>query len=96
MQHLSTVTKDPESKLAYGLDWGPWLPEGEAIQNSTWQITPTDELINEGSSWENGSTVCTIWLAAGQEGMTYRVTNQIVTDGGSTDRRSFDLRIQSH
>jgi hypothetical protein len=98
----TTVTKDPESKLTYGFDWGAagWLVPGETIAESDWVITAPAgyaSLKNEGDTFSSDTTVTTVWLSGGIPGVTYRVTNKIVTTPSAfTDRRSFLIRIESH
>jgi hypothetical protein len=97
MEVIGTVAKEAYARLPYGLDWSAegWLPAGETIVDSTWEIThPSEapELRIEGSTFD--ATVCTVWLSGGVRGKRYRVTNKITTSpGGLEDRRSFAVLI---
>lgn len=88
--------KDPSAVLPYGFDAGTWLDLGETITTSTWSVivytnksgVSSPPLINvDSSSKTNTST--TVWLSGGLVGVTYRVTNRIVTSLSKTDERSF-------
>jgi|DEB0MinimDraft_3_1074331.scaffolds.fasta_scaffold05934_3 hypothetical protein len=86
---MITFTKDPDAVLDYSIDWNDWLVGGEKITSSTW-IVPSGITQDSASATDY---VTTIWFSGGTEGVTYRVTNRIVTDDGRTDDRSFNIQI---
>lgn len=81
--------KDPDAVLDYGFDWSNWLGS-DTILTSTWFITPTT-LIEDASG--STTTTTTIWLSSGAVDVVYIVTNRIVTAGGRTEDRSFQLIV---
>jgi len=86
-----TFTKDPDAVLDYSVDWSAWLA-GDEIASSQW-------LLGVGALLEvltdtNTATSATVWLQGGQAGITYLVTNRIVTAGGRTDDRTISVRVE--
>jgi len=78
---------DPNAVLDYSRDWSEWLADGETITTSTW-VVPVG--LTQGVT-DNTGTLTTVWLSGGTAGMSYRVTNRVVTTGGRTDERSFTI-----
>jgi hypothetical protein len=99
---LPSITKDPDAVLDYKMAWKDWL-DGDTIATSTWTIptglTGSSQAINSGATVtiegivHPVSSVTTTWLTGGTAGLRYRVTNRVVTAGGRTDDRSFDVII---
>ena len=86
-----TFTKDPDAVLDYSVEWSLWLA-GDAISSSEWLLE--DGAILEKATDTHTSTKATIWLQGGQEGITYLVTNRIVTVGGRTDDRTISIKVE--
>jgi hypothetical protein len=83
--------KDPNAALDYKRDWSLWLaPTGDTIVTSTW-IVPTG-LTKTAES--NTTTVATVWLSGGTTGLSYQVTNRIVTAQGRTEDRTMEVVIR--
>lgn len=92
--------KDPSAVLDYGLDWGLWLQYQETISTSTWDTeiyrnkstnpTPNNLTID---SQSKTNTTTTVWLSDGVDGITYIVTNHVVTSQGREDDRSFLIDV---
>ena len=87
-------SKDPSSVLKYGFDWTDWL-NGDTISTggsgSSWTVSPAG-LSVVGSS--KTTTTTTVTLSGGDVGVTYLVTNTIVTAGGETDQRTLVIAVQ--
>jgi hypothetical protein len=90
--------KDPDSTLDYGCDWGPWLREGEIITASSWSLPSGIELGRDelGSEIPPSFTVTqtVIVLAGGEPNSRYHLTNEIKTNFGMTEQRSFVLLVR--
>jgi hypothetical protein len=89
------ITKDPEAKLTYALDWSEWLPTGDSLSSSTWQIVsrindPTP-LIKVSNGIQGTKTY--IQLDNGQGGKTYTLYVKIITVDGLEDRRFFKVKV---
>ena len=81
--------KDPSSVLDYSLDWDQgWLSPGENIQTSTWKISPSG-LTQDSDS--NTGTTATITVSGGTHGVSYYVTNTIVTNASRTAERTIRI-----
>ncbi len=78
--------KDPDSVLDYVVDWSDWLGE-DTISSSDWTV-PTG--LTEDSASET-TTTATIWLSGGVAGVTYTVTNHIVTAAGREEDQSITI-----
>lgn len=93
------VQKDPSSDEPYGFDWTAWLLElgaGVLVGTSTWTITGADAILTK----HNDTTVVgdlktQVYLAAGTVGVTYKVTNRVITNSSPavTDERSFQVYV---
>jgi hypothetical protein len=81
--------KDPTAILDYGWTWLDEL-NGDVISASTW--TAPDGITIDGDY--NTTTTTTVWLSGGTVGVSYLVTNHIVTAGGREDDRSFVIRVR--
>ena len=62
----------------------------DAISTSTWVI---DAGITKDSD-SSTTTAATVWISGGTLGITYRLSNTIVTSSGRTHVKDFYLRIQ--
>ncbi len=76
-------TKHPSAEKDWSKDWSTWL-DGDVIQTSAWAVSgPDASLVITNDT--NSTTLATVWLDGGTEGMTYRVENTIVTQAGRTE-----------
>jgi hypothetical protein len=90
------ISKDPEAKLTYTLDWAQWLETGDSIATATWTVVtrandPTP-LIKVTNGIQGTKTFIT--LDNGQVGKSYTVFCKIVTDDGLEDRRFFKVKVE--
>ena len=86
-----TFTKDPDAVLDYSVDWSLWLA-GDEIFTSEWLLE--EGALIEKATDSNTATKATVWLRGGQSGITYPVTNRIVTVGGRTDDRTISVKVE--
>lgn len=97
----SWIRKDPQAKLVYSMDWSEWLAEGQQITgvDYTLQVRSNDPepLVREsqGITGETISSITYVELSGGAVGKIYTVTAEITTDDGSTDRRSFRIKVEN-
>ena len=82
---------DPDAKLDYSVNWEHWLDDDDAIDTSTWAITPTGPTLS-GSTHDDTGTI--VWVDGCTSGTTYTLTNSIVTDDGREDDRSITLHCE--
>ena len=85
---LKWPNKDPDEVLDYQIDWTARLAT-DTITASTW-IVPAS--ITKDSDSFTG-TATTIWLSAGTNGTSLKITNRIVTAKGRTMEESVNIRI---
>jgi len=81
-------TKDPNAVLDYQVNWAAWLG-ADTISTSAWTVPAG---LTKGAE-ANTTTTTTVWLSSGTAGSVYTVTNRIVTAGGRTEDRSFEIRV---
>lgn len=86
-----TFTKDPDAVLDYSVDWLLWLA-GDQISSSEWILEPGATIQNITDTFTTSRTV--VWLSGGDKGITYLVTNRIVTAGGRTDDRTISVKVE--
>ena len=86
-----TFTKDPDAVLDYSVDWLLWLA-GDQISSSEWILDPGATIQKITDTFTTSRTV--VWLSGGDKGVTYLVTNRIVTVGGRTDDRTISVKVE--
>ncbi len=87
---LSWPPKDPDEYLDYGIDWSARVGSDQIV-GSDWDIP--DPLV--GSVFEATNTFTSLWLAGGEVGKTYTITNHVTTAGGRLMDQSVKLKIQT-
>lgn len=95
----STITKDPNSSLAYEWNWSDWLVGAATIAASDFEIdvAPDNSLTLSGESIADGSTSTRVVFTGGTLGKKYRVRNRVTTNEtpAQIDDRSIWVRIGS-
>jgi hypothetical protein len=90
---VQTRTKDADAVKDYLVDWGAkWLAGPAAfdtLAESTFEVE--DGLTMDSDA--HTSTTATVWLSGGTPGVTYEVTNRIVTAAGRTDDFTFKVQV---
>lgn len=89
---MKGYVKDPNAILDYSWDWGPWL-DSDTIATSVWIVE--SPLTIESGTESNTTTTTEVFLAGGEHGNDYTITNRITTVGGRTDDRSFEIRVRN-
>jgi hypothetical protein len=91
---MSFLLKDPEAVLDYAVDWGAEYLSGDALQTSTWSVSPAepDGATIAGSACD--LLISTVQVAGGTSGRIYRITNHVTTASGREDSRSIILRVE--
>lgn len=91
------ISKDPEAKLTYTLDWVNWLPQGDSLASATWEIVARandpDPLVKVNDGIQGTKTYIT--LDEGQVGKSYTVYVKIITVDGLEDRRFFKVKVEN-
>jgi hypothetical protein len=88
--------KDPGETLDYRMDWTARLTQSgvaDTISSSTWVVTKGTGLSLTAQYLSSNQTV--VWLGSGTVGVTYTVTNTIVTTAGRTMVQSGTLKVQA-
>lgn len=90
----------PNDHLDWALDHSRWLPSGDKIISSDWEVvTPADatlRVVREGShSPSYTDNTATVWLESGEENVAYRVRNRVLTLEGRRKDRSFILEVMA-
>lgn len=88
----SWPTKDPDSKLDYGINWLSWL-DGDTISASTW-IVPAGITKDPVLADDFTATTTRIWLTGGTAGTTYELTNRITTAAGRIQDHSVKVKVK--
>lgn len=95
---LITRKKDPAAKLDYGVDWTALLTpfgEGVTIEESTWEASTDDEdaaaLTLSDDDHDDNTT--TVWVAGGDDGVLYDLTNHVVLSNGAEDERTIRISV---
>lgn len=86
IEYVETFTKDPDGKLPYTIDWSAWLTPGDTLQASAWVA---EGLLLSSPTFDD--TSATVWVAGGNAGTRYTVTNRVTTQLGVIDDRSIEI-----
>ncbi|WP_343346185.1 hypothetical protein WJT74_01865 [Sphingomicrobium sp. XHP0239] len=92
---MSLILKDPQAALDYEIDWGADYLDGDTLVESKWSVFPHGEGGVAVSASRFATTVATVTVEGGLPGHVYRLSNQVVTAGGRSDRRSIMLRVEA-
>jgi len=93
---------DPDARLDYEINWGPfvdelgetqpgWLYEDDVIVSSTWKDATGGLAIDTDSHTD---THAKVWLTGGTPGETGSVTNHVTTAAGREDDRTLRIKIK--
>lgn len=87
----ASFIKDPDALLDYVVDWSEWLPEGDTISSSAWEVDDAALVVDSSS---NDSTTATVRLSGGTLHQRYRVTNRITTVTGLINDQTLVITIK--
>lgn len=93
------LLQDANDLLLYVFDWSAWLPASVTINTSSWAITGADSaLVKDSEGFVDGSnqTKTKLRLSVGTVGVTYKITNRIVTaeTPAQTKELSFFVKVR--
>lgn len=90
---MSYYLKDPGARVAYAIDWAPYL-DGQSILTSEWQVAPLESggIAMVEASFSSGQAA--VRLQGGIVGRAYRISNLVTLSDGSVDERSLILRVE--
>lgn len=91
------IDKDPEAILSYQITWSEWLPSGDTIASSSWEVETisgdTDNITITGNSFTD--SVTTVTINGGTSGNIYKLYNTVNTNNSLTDRRYFRVKVKA-
>ena len=91
---MTFLLKDPVATLDYAIDWGADYLSDDALQSSSWTVSPVETGgATIGDNWFD-PTVASAKVSNGIAGRIYRITNRISTAQGREDSRSAVLRVE--
>ena len=85
------MTKRPDERLDYAVDFSRWLPSGDTVVSSVNTITGDEATID--ASEVSGTSV-TLWVEGGVDGETYTVSVEATTTQGRVKELCFRLRVR--
>lgn len=91
---MSFLMKDPGASLDYSVDWGLDYLDEDQLLESSWSVLPDEAggIVIANSSFDG--RVAAVTVSGGRAGLIYRLTNEVLTEGGRRDRRSLILRVE--
>lgn len=89
---MPLVSKDPDARLDYTMDWSGALASGDTISTSSWVLPSGITLYAQ----SNTSSATVAWLQGGTAGSVYPVVNRIVTANGVNDDRTIQVVVENH
>lgn len=91
---MTLLLKDPGARLDYSVDWGSDYLSGDSLASSEWSVEPVEAGGATIMSSDFDEARSTVEVGGGAAGKLYRLTNQVSTLSGRTDRRSIMLRVE--
>lgn len=88
-RNTDAMTKDPNARLDFAIDWSATLPDGDTITSSLWLVP--DDLTTDTPSIDGTTT--SVWITGGVAGRTYQVVNRVTTDEGRVDDRTLRITV---
>ncbi len=89
---LATIIKQPADQLDYDVDYGRWLPDGDAVTMAETSVEPQGELIID--SVQLTDRTVKVWISGGVDGGTYKITVTASTSGGRIKEADFRIRVR--
>ena len=88
--------KDPGEVLDFAWDWTDWLGADTIVTSTIAVETISGDTSALALDSESETTaVATAWLSAGSVPNNYLVTNEIITAGSRTARRSVEIQVRT-
>ena len=91
---MTLLLKDPAAVLDYMVDWGADYLGGDALAQSSWEVSPVESGGASIHSAEFDYLTATVQIGGGIPGKLYRISNRVVTACGREDCRSIMLRVE--
>lgn len=88
---LGSFSKQPVEVLDYDIDCSDWIVSDDAVVSATATVDGTGLVINSVSV---SSPRIKVWLSAGTNGSSYKVTVTITTDDGRIKQVEFRVRVK--
>ena len=93
MSVLDTQTKQPIEKLDFDIEYVDWLTPGDGISADKITVEiDRPELICP--FFTVSGTVLKVWLIAGVDAVTYKVTVTVETDDGRIKQDEFKVKVK--
>lgn len=89
---LAILTKQPADQLDYDVDYGRWLPDGDAVTMAETAVEPAGDLVID--SVQITDQVVKVWTSGGADGATYKVVVTASTSGGRIKQTEFRIRVR--
>ncbi len=89
MTIIYAFDKDPDEILDFTIDWSDWLPSGDTISTSAWNVPAGITEVSKSSD----TTKVWIFLSGGIDGDEYKLTNTITTAGSRTAQRTIQIKV---
>ena len=88
---MKQFDKQPSEVLDYDIDATEWLTQGDNVIGAAITIDITGLVLD--SSTINDDRI-KIWLSAGVDGITYKVTTKISTEDGRVKEVDFKVKVK--
>lgn len=89
---LEKFDKQPVEVLDYDINFSDWMQAGDTINGLT--VTADTGITVNSSSYNVNTHTVKVWLAAGIDGNTYKVTATITTTNGRTKQAEIKIKVR--
>lgn len=91
MSMLGMMTKDPDERLDYDVDFSRWLTDTDELSTA---VIETENTVAVADQTDVSRTAVKVWMAGGVSGETGKITVRVTTIQGRIKEACFRLKIK--
>jgi hypothetical protein len=96
---LGIMMKEPADQRDYDIDFSRWLPDDDTVTTAVATVDPPYDAVANPSGVQVTSIGVTspivkVWANGGLDGITYKISVKVSTNGGRIKEVDFKLRVK--
>jgi hypothetical protein len=94
---LGNFKKQPAEVLDYDIDYTAWMPTGDTLLSATAvvDIVGAGSLIVDSIVVTSSTNIVKLWMSGGVDGVAYKVTVTIITNGGRAKEDEIQFSVKN-
>lgn len=90
---MDKFNKQPSEVLDFDIEADDWLNTNDTIITATSVVVPTGLTLQSTTIFNTGRSV-KVWVAAGANGVTYKITTTMTTTDGRVKEHDWQLKVK--